>query len=233
MSETAPEAPARQPGAGGGNVLTRKVGPLPTWAWLAIIGVGGAAVWYLWQRRQNSAAAASSGAADTSSGGDCQDASGNTVPCNQSDEGGQIATLQTEIQDLEQELSKLQSNPPPPGSTGPNPPGPIYVPPDIPGPSRGPRFFRELATGKQSLNAVAKARHTTVAHLEEVTRQSAGKPGGISAKNLKAFNDYVAKGTGRRMPAGLVYFTSRAGGTSQPVGTAAASPMTTAAAPMA
>jgi hypothetical protein len=230
VSETTPERAPGPPAAGSGNFLTRKVGPLPTWAWLAIIGVGGAAVWLIWQRRQ-SAAADNANTSSAGTGGDCQDASGNTVPCDQSDEAGQIATLQTEIQDLEQKLSQSQTTPPPPDSTAPNPPGPISVPPDIRPPSRGPKFFREIATGGQSLNAVAKARHTTVAHLEEVTRQSAGQPGGISAKNLEAFNKYVAKGTSHRMPRGLIYFTSRAGGTSQPAGQGAAAPMTTAAVP--
>lgn len=40
MSQMAPESPAAAPPArGGGNVLTRKIGPLPTWAWVAIVSV--------------------------------------------------------------------------------------------------------------------------------------------------------------------------------------------------
>jgi hypothetical protein len=203
MSEPATEVTPPGPSAGGGNVLTRKVGPLPTWAWLAIIGVGGATVWLIAKHRQNAAAAADAGTAAGGSSGGCQDASGNDVPCDQLDSAGQIATLQTELQDLAQEVSQLDK-------TG-------TVPPDQPPPARLPTFFREIATGQQSLNAVAKARHTTVAHLEEVTRASAGKPGGISAKNLAAFNAYVSKGTGHRMPRGLVYFTSSPGGVSAPL----------------
>jgi hypothetical protein len=48
--------------AKGGNVLTRKIGPLPGWAWAAV-AVGG---YYLWKKRQ-AAAAASSAATPTTS----------------------------------------------------------------------------------------------------------------------------------------------------------------------
>ena len=36
MSETAPERPAAR--AGGGNVFTHRIGPLPMWVWVALIG---------------------------------------------------------------------------------------------------------------------------------------------------------------------------------------------------
>lgn len=197
LSESAPERPSppAPSSGGGGNVLTRKVGPLPTWAWLGIIAVGGGAVWLYARHRQSAASAA----ADTSSTGgastgDCTDASGNSVPCDQADEGGQIATLQTELMDLEQEVSQLKTA----GA----------VPPDQPPPAPAPKFYREVATGARSLSSVAKSRGTTAAHIEEVTRQSAGKPGGISSANLAKFNTYVAKGVTKKMPAGLIYYTS-------------------------
>ena len=106
MTEAAPErarpqaVPARE-APGGGNVLTKKVGPLPTWAWLGIIGIGGAAVWYFYKSRQAKAAADSTGTTTAGSAGNCTDTNGDTVPCDQVDYGGQIATLQTEIQDLQ------------------------------------------------------------------------------------------------------------------------------------
>jgi hypothetical protein len=46
----APPAPK-----GGGNVLTKKYGPLPLWAWAAV-AVGG---WYLWKKHQATTTAAS------------------------------------------------------------------------------------------------------------------------------------------------------------------------------
>jgi hypothetical protein len=119
MSEAAPEStgptavPARE--TGGQNVLMRKVGPLPTWAWLGIIGIGGAAVWYFYKSRQASAAAAQTGTTTAGSAGNCTDTNGDTVPCDQVDYGGQIATLQTEIQNLQGEAA----TPGPAGPAGP------------------------------------------------------------------------------------------------------------------
>jgi len=49
VSEQAPEAPARP--ARRENVFTRKIGPLPMWGWLAIVG-GGIGAWALYSRKQ-------------------------------------------------------------------------------------------------------------------------------------------------------------------------------------
>jgi hypothetical protein len=56
MSEAAPERPARRE-----NVLTRKIGPLPTWGWVAIIG--GVIIGYAYykNRQSSSSTAAASG----------------------------------------------------------------------------------------------------------------------------------------------------------------------------
>ena len=119
MSEAAPErtrpqaVPPRE--TPGGNALTRKVGPLPTWAWLGIIGIGGAAVWYFYKSRQAKTAADSTGTATAGAAGNCTDTNGDTVPCDQVDYGGQVATLQTEIQDLQGQAA----TPGPAGATGP------------------------------------------------------------------------------------------------------------------
>jgi len=58
--------PAVKAGAAGakGNVLTRKIGPLPGWAWAAL-GIGG---FYLWKKHQASTAAASTAATTASTG---------------------------------------------------------------------------------------------------------------------------------------------------------------------
>jgi hypothetical protein len=60
--------PAVKAGAAGakGNVLTRKIGPLPGWAWAAV-AVGG---YYLYKKYKGSSTAASTTAATTASTGD-------------------------------------------------------------------------------------------------------------------------------------------------------------------
>jgi len=56
--------PAKAPAPkAGGNILTRKIGPLPGWAWAAV-GVG---AYYLWKKRQAASAAASAGNTATTS----------------------------------------------------------------------------------------------------------------------------------------------------------------------
>ena len=165
MSEAAPErprpqaVPARET-PGGGNVLTKKVGPLPTWAWLGIIGIGGAAVWYFYKSRQANAAASSGTAAQS---GNCTDTNGNSVPCDQVDYGGQIATLQTELQDLQGgeagEGATTATTPPPkppPGAGNPPPvtpppggagnPPPVQPKPGVPGPVAGLRASKVTRT---------------------------------------------------------------------------------------
>jgi hypothetical protein len=61
----APSAePAIKAGAkGGGNVLTKKIGPLPGWAWAAI-ALGG---YYFWKQRQGAAASTATTATPTAS----------------------------------------------------------------------------------------------------------------------------------------------------------------------
>lgn len=71
----------------------------------------------------------------------------------------------------------------------------------------GGGYHRHVASGRESLDHVASARHITAAHIEQVTRDSQAH-GGISPRNLALFNAYVASGTGKPMPRGLVYYTS-------------------------
>jgi hypothetical protein len=51
---------ATSPGAGGGNFLTRKLGPLPIWVWVGV----GVAVLYLYQSRKSAQAGSSSAGTD-------------------------------------------------------------------------------------------------------------------------------------------------------------------------
>jgi hypothetical protein len=74
MAPEAPPAPVRgqaAPGGGSGNPLKRKIGPLPTWAWvlIALAGLLGVAYW-----RNRGTSSSSSGSASDSTG-DTTDAS--------------------------------------------------------------------------------------------------------------------------------------------------------------
>ena len=65
MSESAPErAPSRTSSGGGGNVLTHKLGPLPTWVWIAVIGLGIVA-WSWWKSKSADAASSASTASSS------------------------------------------------------------------------------------------------------------------------------------------------------------------------
>jgi cytoskeletal protein RodZ len=99
MSQMAPE-PAPAPS---GNVLTRKVGPLPTWAWLAISIAGG--VGFIWWRNHK---AASSAAADSGDGASAEAAEGEAA----TDDAASVATLQSEIQQLQGDASKPTTSEP-------------------------------------------------------------------------------------------------------------------------
>jgi hypothetical protein len=57
---SAPEAPARKE-----NVFTHKIGPLPMWGWLAIVG-GGLVIWRIYSNKNAGAQAGSSASTDTS-----------------------------------------------------------------------------------------------------------------------------------------------------------------------
>jgi hypothetical protein len=60
--EAPPAAPPAAPSRGGGNVLTRKIGPMPAWAWIAIIAA--ALIGYAYWRNKSSASATAATAAD-------------------------------------------------------------------------------------------------------------------------------------------------------------------------
>ena len=101
MSQAATEAPVRAaPAPGGGNAFTRKVGPLPVWAWVA--GGLAAGVGYIWWRnRQNANTAADNTATDVAAAGDTSSG----------DDAGSIATLQSEIQQLQGQASTPATTP--------------------------------------------------------------------------------------------------------------------------
>ena len=148
MSEAAAERPTRTspPSSSGapGNVFTRKFGPLPGWGWAALAGVG-AIVYMWWRNKQGANAAAAASTPDTTG------AVGDDVQ-------GQLATIQTEIQDLQGEQSTDTDKDNDGSSGGGVNPG---------GPDRGgkTRRTRHVSDGKRSLNEIARSDHTSVADI--------------------------------------------------------------------
>ena len=173
MSQPATERPASPPSAppaGGSNVFQRKFGPLPGWGWMALAGV--AAAGYLWYRNRQGASAADAGAASDTSG-----AVGDDVQ-------GQLATIQTELQNLQGEESTEGSTTPASSGTG-----------------KTPAPTRHESTGKESLNQIAKSRNTSVAHIVAVSEASPENKANLA--KLLAW----AKHPGTRRK-GVVYYTS-------------------------
>jgi hypothetical protein len=64
-----PAAAPRRAGGSDGNVLTHKLGPLPTWGWISIAG-GGLIAWRLYSNSKSSAASASASATSPTTAAD-------------------------------------------------------------------------------------------------------------------------------------------------------------------
>lgn len=113
--------------------------------------------------------------------------------------------LTTNQESLVNQAIAMEGYPPVSGASG-YPPA-MKTSPNGGGGGAGPGY-RHVATGHESLDTLAKSRHTTAAEIESTTRDSKGKKGGIDASNLTKFNTYVSHGTSKKMPIGLVYFTA-------------------------
>lgn len=72
-----------------------------------------------------------------------------------------------------------------------------------------PVLTRHVATGDISLDEAARLAHQTTGQVIYVTRNKAP----LTPAHLAAFDTYIRMGTARRMPAGLVYWTSHQPGT--------------------
>jgi hypothetical protein len=157
MSSAPAEAPTRgtPPSPGAGQGFQKKYGPLPAWGWVLLAAAGAGA--YLWHRSRSGATAAT------------QDASSSNEADAGEDVQGQLAAIQTEIQDLEGEDSK--------GGGG--------------GKEKKPT--RHVSTGKETFNQIAKARDTSVAHLV-----SASEGAGEDKANLDRLHKWAQHPGSRR-----------------------------------
>lgn len=195
MAEDEPGGTPRR----GGNFLTRKAGPLPVWGWAAI-GAGG----YLLYRWYSSRSSASTTAATTAAAGTSTSASG-------IDYAPQIATLQTEIQNLQGQVSQGESSEggkgkgsggggKPPGPKPPIPFPPYRPPGKKPGPKPQGRRYRHVSTGSQSFTQLVKGRHTTIADIVATSRQAPE-----TMENLEKLESWASHPGQKRR--GIVYYT--------------------------
>ena len=177
MSEAATETPTRgsRPPSGGasGNIFQRKFGPLPGWGWAALAAV--AAGGYLWYRNRQGASAAQAAASTDQSA--ATQAVGDDVQ-------GQLSTIQTELQNLQgSESQEGETTPPNSGGGG----------------GGKPAAKRHVSGGKESLNQIAKANGTSVAHIVAVSRAAPE-----NRANLDKLLDWASKPGARRK--GVVYY---------------------------
>lgn len=158
MSEQAPEAPARgrPPQAGGGSFLTRKVGGIPAWGWIA--AVAGVVGLYFFLQSRKSSASSGSQAQSSPASATCYDAQGNPVDCaspqavgdNSTDEfealytqntgiSNELQTITPQISDIGTDVDQIQTQ-------VSNSQGPPSVPPIIkdPGPKPKPGPVTDL-----------------------------------------------------------------------------------------
>ncbi len=185
MSESVPES-----GSGRNNVFTRKVGPLPMWAWMAIALVL-AIVYYLYKKK--SAAAATGAASGTAA---------NTP-------GGVDASLVPQFVN-QTYVNNTPPAVPTPASVAVTPPAsaPKAVTNTISG---APGSYTTglagglnewTSTGKYSLNTVAKSHGMTAQQLIKVSE---------SAENNPVLAAYVKKGNyNAPLPAGVQVFIPNA-----------------------
>lgn len=202
MSESAPER------SSGGNVFTKKLGPLPMWGWMAIV-LGLALVYSLYKKNQSSNATNTSAA----------QAAGNAP-------GGVDASLVPQF--INQEYVNTTPPAAPNVTVNNTVPGPtdVIIPPMSPQPTTTPGNTQTppartisgspgsyttglpgglnewTSTGKYSLNTIAKSHGMTAQQLVAVSE---------GAENNPLLKNYVSKGNfNAPLPAGVQIFIPNA-----------------------
>jgi hypothetical protein len=156
MSESAPEAPSSR--SSGGNVFTQRIGPLPMWAWVAVIG-GALIAWRLYSSHKSAAATAQT---DTSS-----------VPADQVPQFVNQTYVQTTA-------PTSQS----PGPQGPQ--GPPGTPGPAPKPSQLTRTWESLGGSTYAEVAQRLLGNTDVANLHPADAKTAKWVENVYEKNRNA-----------------------------------------------
>jgi hypothetical protein len=211
VSEQAPEAPART--SGGGNPLTRKLGPLPLWGWLGIATALALVYVFISKGKSSSASAATTGAG-TAAGATSVNSPGgvdsslvpqfvnqtfneSTPPVtNITDSGNTVtaasgSTVNTATGGTATSTSST-------GSATSKPPTTISATPGSYTTSLGTGYDEWTSTGKYSLNTLAKSHGMTAQQLIAASE---------SQTNNTALKAYVSKGNyNANVPAGTLLF---------------------------
>src|SRR5215469_3293984 len=178
MSETAPERPA----SGGGNVLTHKLGPLPTWLWIALAALIIVA-WAYWRNRQ----ASNASAANTSATG----TSANDVP----QFVNQTYTTVTPPSVNVTAPTSVTAGTPPPANTGGgytvNPKPPIARP----GPSQQPPIFNATYTVLKGETLASVAKKFGISRVELAHANGLGTGAGLRTGQKLKVPSPAPKGT--------------------------------------
>ena len=142
MSEAAPERRTTTSPAGQGKGFSKKLAGVPVWVW-AVGAAAAAGAFYLWRKNKKAAAAAQAGAALPSTG-------------NAVDFSGQVATIQSEIQALQQGETGEGTRPP-----DKDKPWPVDKPP-----GRKPMTWtRHVTDGKKTLAQLAQQWNSSPAEM--------------------------------------------------------------------
>jgi hypothetical protein len=172
------DAPQSQP-SGGNNVFTRKIGPLPMWAWMGIL-LAVALGYYFWKKNLSA------------SNSSTQNASGTNTP-DQTTAASQIPQFVNQT---------FVSGQPPTAPTTPTPPGtvpPTNIPP-------ADTYFI-VSNGKESLATIAKKAGIPVEQIVQGTSQFGGAQNHGSF--TKWYTGGSSKhGTKGNVPKGIYLFAS-------------------------
>jgi LysM repeat protein len=146
VSETAPErTPSRSSSSGGGNVLTHKLGPLPTWVWIVIIGL--AIIAWSWWKNKSASAASSANTAASSTPAD-------QVPQFVNQTYTTVTPPSVSVTDTEPATPASPAGPPPVKVGPPSKEPPPYR---APAPQQPPIFNKPYTVKKgETLNSIAK-----------------------------------------------------------------------------
>jgi LysM repeat protein len=171
MSQMQPESTAPQ--AGGGNVFTRKLGPLPMWAWMGI-ALALAIVYYLYKKHTSSSTSSTSSAQNSSAAGGANSPGGvdaslvpqfvNQVYNQETPPVAPNVTVTNNIPADNDTQPPTGNAPPPPPSHSP-PPG---HPAPKPAPPKKVTYKTITVQPGQTLQSLAQQYHTTPDQIADV-----------------------------------------------------------------